>query len=131
MATGSEAKLADQTPDHKEEVQPSPPPQKNEGGSEDDSTEFISKMALYDLERADSVIKSSQHKPEWTAPADTASFDCMHYDGNAALDHCARMLGLDQEPPHQCILDIGSGFSGTDRYLASNYKAAVTGIELQ
>lgn len=130
MATRSKPKFADQTPNHKVEVQPSPPPQKNEGGSEDDSTEFISKMALYDLERADSVIKSIQYKPEWTA-ADTASFDCMHYDGNAALDHCARMLGLDQEPPHQRILDIGSGFSGTGRYFASKYKAIVTGIELQ
>ena len=96
----------------------------------DGDVDFVSKMALYDLDRANEVIKSIKHKPEWTK-ADTASFDCMHYDGDAALHHCAKMLGLDLEPPGQRILDIGSGFGATGRYFASKYKSEVTGVEIQ
>ena len=87
----------------------------------------ISKMALYNLSRAKSVLTSLSDKPKWTN-ADTSSFDCMHYDGDTALDHCASKLGL-QADEH--VLDIGSGFNATGRFLASKYGARVTGIELQ
>ncbi|MCJ1279175.1 hypothetical protein MMC21_006999 [Puttea exsequens] len=63
----------------------------------------------------------------WTN-ADTASFDCMHYNGDAALDLLAQRIDLQ---PDQTILDIGSGFSATGRYLATRYHARVIGIELQ
>ncbi|CAF9924166.1 hypothetical protein IMSHALPRED_006130 [Imshaugia aleurites] len=52
----------------------------------------------------------------------------MHYDGDSALEHCASKLGLQ---PDQHVLDIGSGFSATGRFLAAKYGAYVTGIELQ
>ena len=52
----------------------------------------------------------------------------MHYDGDSALEHCAAKLNLQ---PDQHVLDIGSGFSATGRFLASRYGARVTGIELQ
>ena len=105
----------------------------------DEANPDISSMALYNLSRAHSVLASLSRKPKWTN-ADTSSFDCMHYDGDTALDNCASQLGLqrrDQQPDQQPdwadkhILDIGSGFSATGRFLASKYKARVTGIELQ
>ena len=93
----------------------------------DESTPSISNMALYNLSRTQSILASLSDKPKWTN-ADTASFDCMHYDGDRALDHCATKLGLQSD---QHVLDIGSGFGATGRYLASQYGAYVTGIELQ
>lgn len=104
-------------------------PTKDESTSEaqTEANPNISSMALYNLSRTHSILASLSAKPTWTN-ADTASFDCMHYDGDAALDHCAAKLGLQ---PDQHILDIGSGFSATGRFLASRHGAYVTGIELQ
>ena len=96
-------------------------------GNEDDKKSFVSKMALYDLKIARSTLASVSHKPTWTI-ADSASFDCMHYDGDAALDLCAHKLALQ---PDQRVLDIGSGFGATGRFLASKYQVHVTGVELQ
>ena len=96
-------------------------------GAQDEANNNISNMALYNLSRAHSVLDSLSNKPKWTN-ADTSSFDCMHYDGDAALDHCASKLGLRAD---EHILDIGSGFSATGRFLATNYGVHVTGIELQ
>ena len=105
----------------------STPHQDNSDGSEDDKKSFVSKMALYDLKIARSTLAPISHKPTWTI-ADSASFDCMHYDGDAALDLCAHKLMLQ---PDQRLLDIGSGFSATGRFLASKYQVHVTGVELQ
>ena len=96
-------------------------------GAQDGIDPNISNMALYNLSRTHAVLDSLSNKPKWTN-ADTSSFDCMHYDGDAALDHCASKLGL---RPGEHVLDIGSGFSATGRYLATMYGAHVTGIELQ
>lgn len=52
----------------------------------------------------------------------------MHYDADAALHHCASKLRLQS---NQRVLDIGSGFGATGRFLASTYGAHVTGVELQ
>ncbi|MCJ1480761.1 hypothetical protein MMC06_000916 [Schaereria dolodes] len=87
----------------------------------------ISDMALYNLSRAESAICSLSNKSSWSN-ADTSSFDCMHYDGDNALRHCAKQLSI---RPGQHILDVGSGFSATGRFLASTYHVRVTGIELQ
>ena len=103
------------------------PPQGNTDVSKDDKKSFVSKMALYDLKIARSTLASISYKPTWTI-ADTASFDCMHYDGDGALDLCAHKLALQ---PDQRLLDIGSGFSATSRFLASKYQVHVTGVELQ
>lgn len=87
----------------------------------------VSNIALYNLSRAHTLLTSLSTKPKWTN-ADTAPFDCMHYDGDNALEHCASKLHLQ---PDQHVLDIGSGFGATGRFLASKYGAHVTGIELQ
>lgn len=100
---------------------------KSTRGAQNETNPNISTMALYNLSRAHSVLDSLSNKPKWTN-ADTSSFDCMHYDGDAALEHCASKLGLRSD---EHVLDIGSGFSATGRFLASNYGAHVTGIELQ
>ncbi len=106
-----------------------PIPIKSESTKEaqNEANSDISNMALYNLSRAQSILASLSDKPKWTN-ADTSSFDCMHYDGNSALEHCASKLGLQ---PDQRVLDIGSGFSATGRFLVSKYGVHVTGIELQ
>ena len=106
---------------------PAPTESKSTRGPPNEANPNISNMALYNLSRAHSVLDSLSDKPKWTN-ADTSSFDCMHYDGDAALDHCASKLGLRAD---EHVLDIGSGFSATGRFLATNYGAHVTGIELQ
>ena len=52
----------------------------------------------------------------------------MHYNDTQALDLCASILSLQ---PGQQLLDIGSGFNSTGRYLASKYGVSVTGVEYQ
>lgn len=97
------------------------------GHSDDqDSTKTID-MALYSLHRAHATLSSLRQKPKWSI-CDTASFDCMHYDGDTALDHLATKLNLQLD---QRILDVGSGFSATGRVLCSKYDVLVTGVELQ
>lgn len=92
-----------------------------------EENESIAKMALYSLARARTTLSNLSHHPSWT-DADTSSFDCMHYDGNLALERCASRIGIQ---PSQHILDIGSGFSATGRFLVSKYHVKVTGVELQ
>jgi cyclopropane fatty-acyl-phospholipid synthase-like methyltransferase len=52
----------------------------------------------------------------------------MHYLGNAAIDNAAVELGLKGGDK---VIDIGSGFSATGRYLHQKCRVDVTGIELQ
>ena len=85
------------------------------------------KMALYNLDRIHKAMATLAGK-EFLEPHDTASFDCMHYLGDEALDNAATQLGLQTGDK---IIDIGSGFSATGRYLHQKYGVDVTGIELQ
>ncbi|KAL2037136.1 hypothetical protein N7G274_010132 [Stereocaulon virgatum] len=142
MATLSKSKRAAQALAERKAIALAQSQMKSKWDDHDDDDEtpvdrnfFISEMALYDLDRVESALKVIEDKLEWTL-SDTSSVDCMHYDGDAALDHCAFMLGLDEKDekgkiPFRRILDIGSGFSSTGRYLASKYRADVTGVELQ
>jgi len=84
-------------------------------------------MGLYKLDRVYPVLARLTTKPRWTL-RDTASFDCMHYHGDAAIRNAAEQLGLRQG---QKVLDIGSGFGVTGRYFQAHYGASTTGIELQ
>ncbi|KAK1977878.1 methyltransferase domain-containing protein [Colletotrichum cereale] len=92
-----------------------------------DAASEVPDMNLYKLNRVHSTLESLKDKPEWTAD-DTKSFDCMHYLGDAAIDNAAKELGLKAD---ERVLDIGSGFGGTGRYLYQHYGVATTGIELQ
>ncbi|KAK3335458.1 S-adenosyl-L-methionine-dependent methyltransferase [Cercophora scortea] len=84
-------------------------------------------MALYNLDRARKAVAALQSKPQWE-PTDTASFDCMHYLGDAAIANAAAELRLE---PGQTVLDLGSGFGGTGRYLYHQHGVSAIGIELQ
>ncbi|MDD5628644.1 MAG: methyltransferase domain-containing protein [Elusimicrobia bacterium] len=84
----------------------------------------VSRMALYsDLGR----VRQALSRPGWTLE-DAETFAHMHYLGAEALDHAAEKLGL---AAGQVILDLGSGFGGTGRYLHAHYGCAAVGIELQ
>ncbi|KAL7916225.1 S-adenosyl-L-methionine-dependent methyltransferase [Trichoderma velutinum] len=96
-------------------------------GDDNNLNKPVGDMALYDLERARRSLKALESKPIWDLD-DTANFDCMHYLGNAALENAGQTLGMQQG---QTVVDIGSGFSATGRYLHKQYGVDVTGIELQ
>lgn len=87
----------------------------------------VADMALYGLKRAHERLETLEPKSVWEL-ADTASFDCMHYLGDDALHCAAKALDLKRG---QRIIDIGSGFSATGRFLYKFYGADVTGVELQ
>ena len=90
----------------------------------DDKRTPVERMALYsNLRRAEEVLA----REGWSLD-DTEAFAHMHYLGADALDHAAAQLGI---TAGQAILDIGSGFGGTGRYLGARYGCTVTGIELQ
>ena len=84
-------------------------------------------MALYTQLRVQNVINGLAEKDVWTED-DTAAFDCMHYLGNEAIEIGAAKLGV---KTGDSVLDIGSGYSGTGRYLHRHYGANVIGIEIQ
>jgi len=87
----------------------------------------IGDAALYDLGRVRRSLDALAGKPKWD-PRDTAHFDCMHYLGDAALETAGQALGMQYG---QTVVDIGSGFSATGRYLHKQYGVDVTGVELQ
>ncbi|KAJ0165861.1 hypothetical protein CTA2_9697 [Colletotrichum tanaceti] len=84
-------------------------------------------MGLYKLSRVHRTLQGLESKSDWT-PEDTKSFDCMHYLGDAAVENAAKELGL---KAGERVLDLGSGFGGTGRYLHRHFGATITGIELQ
>ncbi|GJD01433.1 methyltransferase [Colletotrichum higginsianum] len=84
-------------------------------------------MNLYKLNRVHRALESLRNKSDWTAE-DTMSFDCMHYLGDAAVENAAKELGL---KAGERVLDLGSGFGGTGRYLHRHFGVTITGIELQ
>lgn len=87
----------------------------------------IGDMALYDLGRVRRTLDALSDKPK-LEPSDTADFDCMHYLGDVALEKACQTLGLQHG---QTVVDIGSGFSATGRYMHRQYGVDVTGVELQ
>ncbi|OAA37842.1 methyl transferase-like protein [Metarhizium rileyi] len=87
----------------------------------------IGDAALYDLGRVRRRLDELAAKARWDA-SDTADFDCMHYLGDAALETAGQTLGMQQG---QTVVDVGSGFSATGRYLHRKYGVHVTGVELQ
>ncbi|KZL74398.1 methyl transferase-like protein [Colletotrichum incanum] len=84
-------------------------------------------MNLYKLNRVHRTLERLNDKTKWTAD-DTKSFDCMHYLGDAAIENATKELGL---KAGDRVLDIGSGFGGTGRYLYRHHGVTTAGIELQ
>ncbi|OLN94127.1 Demethylrebeccamycin-D-glucose O-methyltransferase 2 [Colletotrichum chlorophyti] len=84
-------------------------------------------MDLYELSRVHRTLLKLADKPNWTAD-DTKSFDCMHYLGDAAICNAAKELDVSAGDR---VLDIGSGFGVTGRYLHQHHHVSTIGIELQ
>ncbi|MEM7745793.1 MAG: methyltransferase domain-containing protein [Pseudomonadota bacterium] len=61
-------------------------------------------------------------------PRVLAGLDQLHYHGTEAVDAAAQALGIVEEFQ---VLDIGSGFGGPARWLASQHGATVKAVELQ
>lgn len=91
---------------------------------------MLSKMDLYNNDRVSRALRTlheTSHSED-VAP-DTSALDSMHYLGDEAIEHAASQLGPLQ--PGQRVLDLGSGYGGTGRYLHRKYGVTVVGVELQ
>ncbi|KAJ6499682.1 methyl transferase-like protein [Mycena vitilis] len=87
----------------------------------------IEGIALYNQRRVTHALAALVNKPLWSLD-DTAAFDCMHYEGNDALDRCALAL---QAEAGASVLDVGAGYGSTGRYLHTAHGLNVIGLELQ
>lgn len=87
----------------------------------------LSEMGLYKLDHIHHYLATISTKSRWTF-SDTSSFDCMHYNGNAALENAARQLKLHAK---NRILDIGSGYGVAGRYFYFHHGTTTIGIERQ
>jgi cyclopropane fatty-acyl-phospholipid synthase-like methyltransferase len=90
----------------------------------------IKTMKLYsDIERLDTELAARGYSKSDPLTVQTVQeIDCMHYQGVNAVAASAKALDI---TAGHMILDIGSGFGGPARYLAANYGALVTALELQ
>ena len=61
-------------------------------------------------------------------PIALSDIDCMHYEGNDALEDVIQAIKLDSSSK---VLDVGSGFGGVARVLSSSSKCTTVAIELQ
>jgi sarcosine/dimethylglycine N-methyltransferase len=59
---------------------------------------------------------------------DLLLFDQMHYLGTETLDEAARVLNI---KPDENLIDVGAGYGGPARYLASRFNCNVTCLECQ
>lgn len=65
-------------------------------------------------------------------PLALGEIDSMHYMGNSAIDDVISTMKLDSTSGSSSrVLDVGSGFGGTARYLADRSNCITTALELQ
>lgn len=88
----------------------------------------VEDMALYTLDRVKNALDKLGDRDNWTLQDIDIPGTCMHYYGDAAIDLAAKQLRLQAGGR---VVDIGSGFSRTGRYLNQEYGVKVTGVELQ
>lgn len=73
------------------------------------------------------ALRQCGKDPTSLLPEDLAPIDELHIGGRSTTAHL--MTYLQFRPEHH-VLDVGSGLGGAARYVASQNKAAVTGIDL-
>lgn len=73
------------------------------------------------------AIRESGNDPARLSPADLAPADEFHIRGREATVELARRASPE---PGIRVLDVGCGLGGSARYLASEYRCRVTGIDL-
>ncbi|MEM9141261.1 MAG: methyltransferase domain-containing protein, partial [Pseudomonadota bacterium] len=90
----------------------------------------IKSMKLYNsVERIHRDLESVGVGPDDPVTVDLLSrFDQLHYFGTDAVDEAIHTLNAG---PSDRILDIGAGYGGPARYLASRTGSRVTAVELQ
>jgi sarcosine/dimethylglycine N-methyltransferase len=87
-------------------------------------------MALYESDRVFNEFNEllRTKSTDSITVDDLLSLDQMHYLGRETLDEAARVLGIQ---PDQNLIDVGAGYGGPARYLASRFQCNVTCLELQ
>jgi len=95
-----------------------------------DHASKIKSMKLYThIDRVHNELAEIGKAPSDLLKAEELShFDQLHYHGTSAVDEAIQMIGLDQKSR---VLEIGSGFGGPARHVASSTGAQVTALELQ
>ncbi|MBX2869190.1 MAG: class I SAM-dependent methyltransferase [Acidiferrobacterales bacterium] len=95
-----------------------------------DHASHIKSMKLYThIERIHNELAELGKSTSDPLNADEISgFDQLHYHGTKAVDEAMAMMSTDQ---HTRVLEIGSGFGGPARHIASSSGAHVTALELQ
>lgn len=87
-------------------------------------------MALYQQDRVvnefNELVKVKS--VESITVDDLLIFDQMHYLGTETLDQAARVLNIELD---QNLIDVGAGYGGPARYLASRFNCYVTCLERQ
>jgi len=96
----------------------------------DERDAAIKSMGLYHhVERVVNELRDlGKAEGEPLRASDLTAFDQLHYHGTDAVDEAIRAMGIGAE---SSVLEIGSGFGGPARHLASASGAAVTALELQ
>jgi cyclopropane fatty-acyl-phospholipid synthase-like methyltransferase len=95
-----------------------------------DHASQIKSMKLYThIERILNEVEALGKEPSAPLRADEISaFDQMHYHGTSAVDDALAWTGLGADSR---VLEIGSGFGGPARHIASHSGAHVLALELQ
>ena len=73
------------------------------------------------------ALRQAGKDPDRLTPEDLAPVDEFHIRGREGTVELAVRAGLS---PGQRVLDVGSGLGGSARYLASEYRCRVTGVDL-
>ena len=88
----------------------------------------IKTMKLYThVERIQREVKS-RFGDESIDPVALSEVDCMHYEGNDAIEDVIKAIKLDSSSK---VLDVGSGFGGVARVLSAFSKCKTLAMELQ
>ena len=88
----------------------------------------IKTMKLYThVERIQAEVESRFHETT-IDPIALSEIDCMHYEGNDAIEDVIQTIKLDSSKK---VLDVGSGFGGVARVLSTKSKCTTVALELQ
>lgn len=89
----------------------------------------IKTMKLYThVERIQREVKSRFSSESVIDPIALSEIDCMHYEGNVAMEDVIQAINLNSSSK---VLDIGSGFGGVARVLSAQSKCTTVAMELQ
>jgi cyclopropane fatty-acyl-phospholipid synthase-like methyltransferase len=89
----------------------------------------IKTMKLYThVERIQREVEFRFGSASTIDPIALSEIDCMHYEGNDAIEDVIRAIKLNSSSK---VLDVGSGFGGVARVLSAQSKCTTIAMELQ